>query len=162
MSEDVREHLRAVVRDSGEQLPPHYPTCLGCGPDAPAGFHLQARRDGDDVVAQHVFAPQHSGAPGIAHGGAVATVVDDVLGHLLWIARVPAVTRRLEVDYRAPVLVGVPYDVRGRLDRRDGRKIWVSCEGRDAAGGLAFSAVGLFVAVPLEHFAVGDGGAVHP
>ena len=28
-------------------LPPHWPTCLGCGPDNEGGFHLQVRREGD-------------------------------------------------------------------------------------------------------------------
>jgi hypothetical protein len=71
----VRDHLRSVVDRLGSDgpLPPHYPTCLGCGPDAEQGFHLEVRRDGDEVVTEHVFAPRHSGAPGIAHGGAVAT-----------------------------------------------------------------------------------------
>ena len=77
MSDEIRSHLRAVVgRIDDDVLPPHYPTCLGCGPDCPQGYHLQVRRDGDDVVAEHVFEERHSGAPGIAHGGAVATVSD--------------------------------------------------------------------------------------
>jgi acyl-coenzyme A thioesterase PaaI-like protein len=159
VSEDVRAHVRSVaVRLDSDVLPPHYPTCLGCGPDAAAGYHLQVRRDGDDVVAEHVFADRHSGAPGIAHGGAVATVVDDVLGFLLYVVKAPGVTRRLEVDYLKPVLTGVPYLVRGRLDRRDGRKVWVSCTCTDPDGVEAFRATGLFVVVPLEHFAEATSG----
>ena len=165
MSDGVRSHLRAVVEALGDPaavaLPPHYPTCLGCGPDATQGFHLQVRREGDEVVAEHVFEPRHSGAQGIAHGGAVATVVDDVLGFLLYVARAPGVTRRLEVDYLKPVLVGVPYVVRGRLDRRDGRKLFVSCEGTDPQGTVAFRGTGLFIVVALSHFgsAVAAGSA---
>ncbi len=125
MADEVLGHLRAVKdRLHDDVLPPHYPTCLGCGPDAAEGYHLQVRRAGDELVAEHVFEQRHSGAPGIAHGGAVATVVDDVLGYLLNVVKAPGVTRRLEVDYLKPVLTGVPYLVRGRLDRRDGRKLW--------------------------------------
>ena len=133
-------------------LPPHYPTCLGCGPDAEQGYHLQVRRDGGELVAHHVFEPRHSGAPGIAHGGAVATVVDDVLGFLLYEAQVPAVTRKLEVEYLKPVLVGVQHEFRARLDVRDGRKLWVSCEGSDPAGTVVCRGKGLFLTVGLEHF----------
>ncbi len=159
MSEEIRSHLRAVVDHIGDDvLPPHYPTCLGCGPDSPQGYHLQVRRDGDDVVAEHVFEDRHSGAPGIAHGGAVATVVDDVLGFLLYVVKAPGVTRRLEVDYLKPVLTGVPYVVRGRVDRRDGRKIWVSCECTGPDGVATFRAVGLFVVVALSHFAQATSG----
>jgi acyl-coenzyme A thioesterase PaaI-like protein len=155
----VLDHLKTVVdRIDDEVLPPHYPTCLGCGPEAEAGFHLQVRRDGDEVVAEHVFAGRQSGAPGIAHGGAVATVVDDVLGFLLYVVRAPGVTRRLEVDYLKPVLIGVPYVVRARVDRREGRKIWVSCEGTGPDGVIAFRATGLFVVVELSHFAQATSG----
>ena len=159
MADEVLGHLRAVKdRLHEDVLPPHYPTCLGCGPDAAEGYHLQVRRDGDEVVAEHVFEERHSGAPGIAHGGAVATVVDDVLGYLLYVVKAPGVTRRLEVDYLKPVLTGVPYVVRGRLDRRDGRKLWVSCACTDPDGVVAFRATGLFVVVDVSHFAQATSG----
>ncbi len=151
----VREHLRSVADRLGTDglLPPHYPTCLGCGPEAEQGYHLEVRRDGDGVVSEHVFERRHSGAPGIAHGGAVATVVDDVLGFLLYLEGIPGVTRMLEVEYVKPVLVGVRYAVHGRVDERDGRKVWVSCSGRHVDGVEAFRAKGLFLEVRLEHFA---------
>jgi len=153
VSDQVARHLSSVRHRTDEGvLPPHYPTCLGCGPDAPEGYHLQVRREGEEVVTDHVFGDRHSGAPGIAHGGAVATVVDDVLGFLLYVAKAPGVTRRLEVDYLKPVLTGVPYSVRGRIDRRDGRKLWVACEGTGPDQVVAFRAVGLFVVVDLTHF----------
>lgn len=83
MADHVRSHLHDVRSRldgpaPGDVLPPHYPTCLGCGPGAEQGFHLAVRREGDEVVASHVFESRHSGAPGIAHGGAVAVVLDDV------------------------------------------------------------------------------------
>ncbi len=169
MSDGVTDHLRQVQSrlgspSPGDVLPPHYPTCFGCGPDAEQGFGLQVRRDGDEVVATHVFEDRHSGAPGIAHGGSVAVVVDDVLGYLLYVVRAPGVTRRLEVDYLKPVLTGVPYEVRGRIDRRDGRNLWVSCSCTDDDGVVAFRATGLFVVVDVAHFsrALTSGGGQDP
>lgn len=149
----LRPHVGSLAEglDSGV-MPPHYPSCLGCGPEAEQGFHLQVRREGDEMVTEHVFEQRHSGGPGIAHGGAVATVVDDLLGFLLYVERVPGVTRVLEVDYLEPVRVGLPYVVRGRLDRRDGRKLWVSCTGSGPDGVEAFRATALFLVVGLEHF----------
>jgi acyl-coenzyme A thioesterase PaaI-like protein len=136
-----------------EQLPPHWPTCLGCGPDNESGFHLQVRREGDELVTEHTFADRHSGAPGIAHGGAVATVVDDVLGFLLYVARIAGVTRHLEVEYLKPVLVGVPYVIRAKVDSLDGRKLWVSCACKAPDGTVTFTAKALFLQVSLSHFA---------
>ena len=149
----------AVERDPGA-LPPHYPTCFGCGPQAQTGLHLVVRREGDEVVTKHVFLESQSGAPGIAHGGLVSALADDLLGYALYLEVEPGVTRRLEVDFLRPVLVGTSYAVRGRVDRRDGRKVFTSCEGTAPDGTVAFRAAALFIAVPLTHFAVGRDGDV--
>lgn len=143
--------------DGPAVLPPHSSTCLGCGPDAERGFHLVVQREGDDVVTRHVFTVAQSGAPGIAHGGAVATVVDDLLGFLLYVVRKVAVTRKLEVEYLRPVMTGQEYAVRGRVDSVDGRKVWLSCAGTSADGALAFRGTALFLEVPLSHFPAADG-----
>ncbi len=143
----------------GEDLPPHYPTCFGCGPECERGLHVVVRLDGAEVVTTHVFEAHHSGAPGIAHGGIVSALVDDVLGYLLHVVREPGVTRRLEVDYLTPVLIGTPYDVRARIDRRDGRKVFVSCEGTAPDGTPAFRGAGLFIVVDLSHFDRGSAGS---
>ena len=96
----------AALPPHEDGLPAHHPQCLGCGPDNPHGHHLQVWRDGDRVRSRHVFDPRHVGAPGIAHGGAVATVLDDLFGFVLYVVGDLAVTRHLEVGYRAPVLLG--------------------------------------------------------
>ena len=165
MSDLVRQHLATVrALPRSDVLPPHYPTCLGCGPDAEQGYHLQVRLDGDDVVGEHVFEPHQSGAPGIAHGGAVATVLDDLLGYLLYVARVPGVTRHLAVEYLRPVLVGTAYALRGTLESRDGRKLWVAGTCTAPDGTVVATARGLFITVDVSHFgdALGGAGAVAP
>lgn len=162
MSESVEsygERLRAgtVDRPPGA-LPPHHPECFGCGPEAVQGLHLVPYRVGDEIRASYTFGREHAGAPGIAHGGLVASLLDDVCGFALFVIRAPAVTRRLEVDYRKPVLLGVEYSVVARIDTFEGRKLWVDAEGRDPAGVLTFSARGLFIVVDPSHFAQGQAG----
>jgi acyl-coenzyme A thioesterase PaaI-like protein len=139
----------------GERLPPHMPDCMGCGPQAIAGYHLEVRRDGDEVVATFSFDSTHAGGPGLAHGGAVSAVCDDLLGHVLSLHGVPAVTRRLEIDYLAPVLLHEPHELRARLDGREGRKLWISGEALGADGRERFRAKALFVQVGFEHFLAG-------
>jgi acyl-coenzyme A thioesterase PaaI-like protein len=147
------EQMRAgkVQRLPGS-LPPHWPTCFGCGPDAEAGLHAVTRKVGEEVHCTYAFTSRHEGAPGIAHGGAVAALVDDVCGGLLFVVREPAVTRTLNVEYLRPVLVGVTYDLVARVDRREGRKLFVTCEGTDPEGRLTFRGGGLFLVVDLSHF----------
>ena len=135
--------------------PPHQPNCLGCGPDNPATLGLRMRSDGEGVAGEVTFGTVHEGAPGFAHGGAVAAALDDAFGMLLMRLRRPAVTRRLEVDYERPCFVGRSYDVRATCERVDGRKLWLNSELREGDQRVA-SAHALFLVVDSAHFAQGD------
>lgn len=134
----------------GSVLPAHGPNCLVCGPQNDGGFHMVVRRDGDTAVSDYVFDDRHVGAPGVAHGGAVAAVCDDLFGFLLCLVGAPAVTRSLSVDYLGAIRLGIPYRIVARVDRREGRKLLVSLTGHDAEGSLSFTASALFLTVSME------------
>ena len=136
----------------GADLPAHYEQCLGCGPDNANGHHLQVRRHGEGVVADHTFDKRHVGAPGIAHGGAVATVIDDLYGFLLYLVGAPAVTRKLTVDYHAPVLLGVPHRMKAQVNSREGRKLLVGAVVTDPDGIPVATSTAVFLIVPADHF----------
>lgn len=133
-------------------IPPHHDYCLGCGPQNPHGFQIDVRSTDSGVHLRHVFDSRHVGAPGIAHGGAVAAVLDDLFGFLLFKAGGPAVTRQLTVDYLAPVLLGVPYNFNAAIDNLDGRKLHVSAVVADPSGATVATASALFIMVDIEHF----------
>src|SRR3954471_18325070 len=144
-----------MAAEQQEWYPPHQPNCLGCGPDNPASLGLRMRPDGEGVAGGVGFGTQHEGAPGFAHGGAVATVLDDALGMLLMRLRKPAVTRRLEVDYVRPCFIGRRYAVSATCEKADGRKLWLAAELRENDEVVA-TARGLFICVDDEHFLQGD------
>ncbi|MDP3893429.1 PaaI family thioesterase [Nocardioides sp.] len=102
-------------------------------------------------MAEHVFDARHVGAPGIAHGGAVATVMDDLFGFLLYVVGTLAVTRTLQVEYRAPVLLGERYSLRADLLRREGRRLYMEATMRRGDTVVA-AAQAVFVAVEHTHF----------
>jgi len=133
-------------------LPVHAPGCFGCGRDNPCGLGLEAWRDGDDIRGRVTFDQHHRGAPSFAHGGAVATALDDCLGFLLYVIGAPAVTAKLEVNYRKPVTLDTEYTLWAHLDGREGRKLFTTVEMYDAAGGVVADGKGLFVVVSLDHF----------
>jgi acyl-coenzyme A thioesterase PaaI-like protein len=139
---------------TAEPLPPHHANCLGCGPDNPAGVGMRMERDGDRVRGSVELDRRHEGAPGYAHGGAVTTILDDALGMLLFVLRQPAVTARIEVDFRRPAFIGRPFDVEAWVDRVEGRKLWMAAVLRDAGETVA-EARSLFLVVDPEHFARG-------
>ena len=144
--------------EDGARLPPHHDHCPACGPDNPHGHHLTVQRRGDEVHAVHVFDERHVGAPGIAHGGAVATVLDDLFGFLLYLTGSPAVTRKLEVRYDSPVILGTTYELAARVVRTEGRKLFVEADMREAEGSLVAFASALFLRVDVTHFDQGRPG----
>jgi acyl-coenzyme A thioesterase PaaI-like protein len=133
-------------------LPPHTPTCMGCGPENPAGLRLQAYRSGEQVWADVVFDERQMGAPGLTHGGAVAAACDDLFGFTLWIVGTPAVTRSLTVEYLAPVPLHQPHRITAHITDRQGRAVHVSATGT-ANGVTRFTANAVFVTVSRKHFA---------
>lgn len=142
-------------------LPSHGPNCLGCGEANPAGMGLRFRADGERVRGHFTLDRRHEGAPGFAHGGAVATVLDDALGSLLVMLKLPAVTARLEVNYRRPALVGRRFEVEAWVESRQDRKLRLAGELRENGERVA-DASGLFVEVDRAHFlrgATADAGA---
>lgn len=139
---------------SGTDLPPHYAHCYGCGNEHPAGLHLRVRvGDGLRVHGHFTVTGQHQGAPGLAHGGLLATAFDETLGYLNWLVGKPSVTGRLEVDYLRPVPVGSTLQIDAAVTGVSGRKIYTEAIGR-LDGHQAVRARGLFVQVDLSHFAI--------
>lgn len=141
-----------MIWEENVALPPHNPQCLGCGPDNPAGLHLEVVRVGNDVVTEITFDLRQRGGPGLAHGGALAVACDDLFGFVTYLVGEPAVTRSLQIEYHRPVALDQSYRIAARLDRRDGRKLHMSGEGADSDGALAFSATALFLVVEVAHF----------
>jgi acyl-coenzyme A thioesterase PaaI-like protein len=137
-----------------EPLPPHHPNCFGCGDQNPAGIAMRMERDGERVRGAVTLDRRHEGAPGYAHGGAVSAILDDALGMLLFVLRRPAVTARLEVDFRRPAFIGHPFGVEAWVDEVDGRKLWLRAELREA-GEVVAAARSLFLEVDPAHFARG-------
>ncbi len=130
----------------------HQPHCLGCGPENPGSLGLAFEIDGDRVRTELVLDRRHEGAPGFAHGGAVATAFDDTLGTLLIVLKRPGVTAKLEVNYRRPLFLGRRYELEAWVESVDGRKMWLAAEARED-GELVADARALFLEVDIAHFA---------
>ena len=129
----------------------HQPHCMGCGPENPAGLGLQMRIDGDRVYGHVRFDRRQEGAPGIAHGGAVSTAIDDLMGTVLLIVNRPAVTVTLTVDFRAPTLLDRDLELEGWCERIDGRKLHLRSTVSDS-GTVVAEGHAIFLEVDLEHF----------
>ncbi|MFB7493743.1 PaaI family thioesterase [Streptomyces sp. NPDC056161] len=139
----------------GEVLGSHYGQCFGCGQDQPHGLGLAVRAgEGVTLTAEFTVRPAHQGAPGLAHGGVLATALDEALGSLNWLLRKVAVTGRLETDFVRPVPVGTRLHLTAEVTAVAGRKIYACAVGRieDPGGPVAVRADALFVEVEVGHF----------
>ncbi|MFG1793230.1 PaaI family thioesterase [Nocardia sp. NPDC049149] len=132
-------------------LPPHHDHCYVCGPHNPASTGVSFRHIDDRLVGAVTLDQRHQGVPGLAHGGAIAALLDETAGSLLIQHGLRFVTARLDVEYVAPVHIGVPLTLTAHLDKQEGRKHTVLTELRDGDTLLAVGRA-LFVTVSPEHF----------
>ncbi|MFD7287443.1 PaaI family thioesterase [Streptomyces sp. NPDC059863] len=139
----------------GEPLGAHYEHCFGCGEAGPHGLQLLARAgEGVRITAEFTVKPAHQGAPGLAHGGVLATALDETLGSLNWLLRVVAVTGRLQTEFLRPVPVGTSLYLEAETKAVHGRKIYCTATGRlgGPEGPVAVRADALFIEVKIDHF----------
>ena len=139
------------MADEPVPLPPHHPNCLGCGPENPGSLGLRLAIEGERVTGEVTLDERHQGAPGFAHGGAVATALDDTLGTLLVVLGQPGVTAQLEVNYRRPAFLGRRFRLEAEVERVEGRKIHMAAWMRED-GEVVADARALFIQVEPDHF----------
>jgi acyl-coenzyme A thioesterase PaaI-like protein len=138
-------------RMSGLAKQPNSRHCFVCGLENPVGLHLAFYRVSDDEVLTRVALPEgYQGYPGIAHGGIVASILDEVVGRAAMGAEETRfmVTAKLQVRYRLPVPVGQPLRVIGKVVSRRGKVAEGRGELRLADGTLAAEADAVLVDVP--------------
>jgi len=81
--------------------------CFGCSQSNPIGLRLTFERRGDAVHAVVTIDDRFHGAPGVAHGGIVATLLDEVsCAAVAFLRDQWVVTGELGVRYERPVPVG--------------------------------------------------------
>lgn len=101
-----------------------------------------------------VFQAGHllEGPPGHVHGGAIATMIDTVTGtHSTYLSG-PVMTANLNINYRSPIPLGSTVLIHCSLDRKEGRKTYVSCQVTSTDGSkLHTDATGLFLSVSVSH-----------
>jgi acyl-coenzyme A thioesterase PaaI-like protein len=116
---------------------------------------LSLEHDGNGaavVVGNVTFASAYEGPPGHVHGGYLAAAFDEVLGLAQGVSGAPGMTARLTVNYRKPTPWGMPLRFEGRIERREGRKVFTT--GTCYAGDLLTAeAEALFISVDFTRLA---------
>lgn len=96
--------------------------CFACGAENKDGLGLAFSEDDDGgVAAECVVSDQYQGYRGVVQGGIFATILDSAMTNCLFYHGIEAMTARLNIRFRKPVLVGVILKVNARLKGRSGR-----------------------------------------
>ena len=105
---------------------PH--NCFACGTLNASGLHLDLHVDGERCWTDLEIPDRFQGWDEIAHGGIVATILDEVMAWSLVDADNWGLTARMSVDYKRPVPLGRPIHAEGWIT--ESRRRIVTTAGR--------------------------------
>ena len=133
---------------------PHTAGCLVCGRDNPHGLRLDLHVDNETGVVRVEFTPrrEHIGFEGVVHGGALATVLDEVMvWAATWAGRRFCVCAEMTTRFRREAQVGRALSVEANVESNRPRLIATTGVVRDASSGETLAtATGKYVPVPPE------------
>ena len=124
--------------------------CFACGKDNPQGLKLEVRKTPDGVALDYVLPDHLAGWQGIAHGGIVATILDELLAWACTNYGHNCVTAEMNVRYRKLVKTGSPLKGFGRVVLEKGRLILAEARLLDDSGTLVAEATGKMMRVTGE------------
>lgn len=130
--------------------------CFACGKNNPDGMRLRFTYDeeSDRFVCRFRLGRRYTGPPGHAHGGIIATILDEAMGKVNKLRHVIALTSTITVDYLKPVPLNKPLRVESRELRVQGRNHTNAAEILNQKNEVLARSKGLFIAIdPKKLFA---------
>jgi uncharacterized protein (TIGR00369 family) len=123
--------------------------CFGCGGANDAGMKLTFVQDNAKrkIVGRFILGEAYQGGGGMAHGGIIATLLDEAMGKVCRFREVRAVTAELTVQYLKPVKVDQEIIVEGFETDQKGRNLFLAGEIRNNAGEVLARGSGRFVVI---------------
>lgn len=138
-------------------------------PESPTGMHLcngcrrlnrcrfgienEKLEESGVVISRVVCSPENEGGPEVAHGGWIAGVMDELVGHTLVLNREFGVTGTLTVKFVRPVPVDWPLVGRAWIERTENRKVFVRATLElESSGAILAEADAIMIKRPATHF----------
>ena len=111
--------------------------CFGCGGANNDGMKLTFVQDNEKrrIIGRFILGERYQGGGGMAHGGIIATLLDEAMGKVCRFREARAVTAELSVQYLKPVNVRDEIIVEGWEEgEQKGRNLFHVGELRNVAG----------------------------
>jgi uncharacterized protein (TIGR00369 family) len=126
--------------------------CFGCGKDNPEGMRLKFYTDDEarKVLCKFKLSRRYQGPPGHAHGGIIATILDEAMGKVNKFRNVLALTRKMEIEYLRPIPLDSHMTVTAQEQQVDGRSHINVGEITNDAGEVLARGTATFIAVDVQ------------
>src|SRR5580698_3963136 len=108
------------------------------------------------IVGKFVLGEAYQGGGGMAHGGIIAMLLDEVMGKVCRFRDVRAVTAELTIHYLKPLKVDEEIVVEGYETEVKGRNLFLVGEIRNAAGEVLAKGTGRFVVIGQKEKAASE------
>jgi acyl-coenzyme A thioesterase PaaI-like protein len=97
--------------------------CFACGQNNPHGLQMRVDYKESDLSASCSLSLERrfQGWNGIAHGGVVSTLLDEIMAHAVLKHVGQGMTADMQTRYRAPVPLDQEIEVRGWIDQANRR-----------------------------------------
>ena len=130
--------------------------CFGCGPANEAGLRLKFVLDkkSERFLCRFRLQRRFVGPPAHAHGGIIATILDEAMGKVNKLHNLIALTSQMEVTYLKPVPLNQPLRVESRELSVRGRRHVNVAEILNSRNEVLARGKALFIAIdPRKMFA---------
>lgn len=125
--------------------------CFGCGQTNHTGLRLKFFVDEENTILCRVrLARRFEGPPGHAHGGIIATLLDEAMSKANRQFGVLAMTRQMEIEYLKPVPLDTRLILTGHHTSSSGKKHHCESQLANENGAVLARAEALFIAVDPE------------
>lgn len=135
-------------------LQPNSRMCFVCGVGNVCGLKLRFYSTAPNQVETVVNLPSsYQGYPGIAHGGIIATILDETMGRAALAGDQSErllMTGKMEIKYRHSVPLNQDILVRGEITKDRGRIVVAQGEAILLDGTVAVEATGTMLEIPAE------------
>lgn len=123
--------------------------CFGCGPENDCGLRLEFHLNEEHkrFVCDFQLPRRFEGPPSHAHGGIIATILDEAMGKVSKLRSIIAVTGTMQVNYIRPVPLFTPLTTEGWEVGVNGREHFRAAEIRNARGEVLATSTGTFIEV---------------